>query len=103
MLALLAVALHDGFLHIRYGLLVRDNAGNLEECRLEDGVGTSAESDFCRDFCRVDYIKGDVLLADDGLHMVWNPLKGLLLIPKAVQKKGSVLLDAFEDIIFCKV
>ncbi len=56
-LAFLAVALVDCLLHICDSILVRDDTGNLEECRLEDGVGPSAETDLRSDLCGVDYIK----------------------------------------------
>ena len=102
-LTLLAVALHDSLLHVTYSLLVRDDACDLEECRLEDCVCTSAESDLSCDLCRVDDIEGDVLLSDDSLYMVRNSLESLFLIPEAVEKECTVLLDALEYIILGKV
>ena len=65
--------------------------------------GPSPETDFCSDLGSVDDIEGDVLLSDDGLHIVRNPLQGLLLVPDAVEQEGAVLLDAFEHIVLVQI
>ena len=84
-------------------LLVRDDACDLEESGLKDRIGASAESDLCCDLCRIDDIEGDVLLSDYSLYMVRDSLEGLFFIPEAVEKEGTVLLDALEHVILCKV
>ena len=63
-LALLAVALESGCLHILNGVLCRDDACDSEECTLEDGVSTSAQTDFCSYLGSVDDIEVDVLAAN---------------------------------------
>ena len=83
-LALLAVGLHDRVLHVLHSILVRDDARNLEESALEDGVRAVAEADLRGDLGRVDDIDLDMLPADDGLRVVRNVLDGLFLVPEAV-------------------
>ncbi len=102
-LALLAIALHDGVLHIFNGILVRDDSRDLEEGALEDGIGTSAQTDFRGDLGRVDDIEVQMLPADNGFHMVRDALDGLLLVPEAVQQQGAAILDTLEDIVLLQV
>ena len=102
-LALLAIALDDSVLHVFDSILVRNDAGNLEECGLQDGVGPVAEADLRSDLGSVDNEQPDVLLADDGLHVVRNPLDCLSLVPEGVEKEGTILLDALENIVLLEV
>ena len=102
-LTLLAIGLHDGVLHVLHGVLVGDDARDLEEGALEDGVRTVAEADFRSDLGRVDDIDLDVLPADDGLRVVRDVLDGLFLVPEAVQQQGAAFLDALQDVILAEV
>ena len=102
-LALLAIGLHDGVLHVLDGVLVGDDARDLEEGALKDGVGAVTEADFGSDLGGVDDIHLDVLAADDGFHVVRDVLDGLFLVPEAVQQEGAAFLDALQDIVFAQV
>ena len=102
-LTLLAVGLHDCVLHVLHGVLCGDDAGDAEECALEDGVGTSAKADLCGDLGGVDDIDLDVLAADGSLHIIRDVLDGLFLVPEGVEKEGAAFLDALQDIILLKV
>ena len=102
-LALLAIGLHDGVLHVLDGVLVGDDAGDLEEGALEDGVGTVAKANLCGNLGGVDDEHADVLAADDGFHVVGNVLDGLFLVPEGVEQEGAAFLDALEDIVLLKV
>ena len=102
-LALLAVALVDGFLHEGHCLLVGDDAGNLEECGLEDGVGAVAQTDLLGYLGGVDDVDFQTFLGDDLLYMVGNPLESLFHRPEAVEQECTASLDAFEHIVFIKV
>ena len=102
-LALLAVGLVDGFLHIGHGLVVGDDARDLEEGALEDGVGASAQTDFAGDLRGVDQIEADVLVDDGLLHEVGDAGEGLFGVPQAVEQQGAALLDALEHIVFVEV
>ena len=55
-LALLAIALDDEFLHLLYGELYGDYTGDAEESALEDSVGAVAETYFLSYLGSVDVI-----------------------------------------------
>ena len=102
-LALLAVGLVDGFLHVSDGLFVRDDAGDLEEGALQDRVGAAAQADLSRDLGGVDQIEADVLVHDGLLHEVRDALEGLLGVPEAVEQQRTAVLDALEHIVFVEI
>ena len=102
-LTLLAIGLHDCVLHVFHCILVGDDAGDLEECALEDGVGTSAKAYFSSNLGCVDDIYLNVLAADDCLHIVGDVLDGLFLVPEGVQQQGAAVLDALENIVLLKI
>ena len=103
LLSLLAVALVDGFLHEGHCLLVRDDAGNLEERRLEDGVGTVAQTYLLGYLGSVDDIYLQVLLSDNLLYMIRDSLDGLLYRPEAVEEECTAPLDTLENIVLVQV
>ncbi len=83
--ALVSVTFHDRVLHVFHGVVVGDDAGDLEEGGLQDRVGPAAEPDFLGDLGGVDDIQLDFLLADNGFHVVGDPLEGIFLVPETVQ------------------
>ncbi len=99
-LTLLSIALEGCILHILDCILVRNDVGNLEECGLENGVCTSAEADLCCYLCRIDDVKLDVLLSDDGLYVVGDSVQCLFLVPERVEKQASAFLNTFHYVIF---
>ena len=62
-LALLAVALHDEGLHLLHGEIGRNDLGNAEESRLQDGAGAVAQTNLLADLRSVDVVHLDVVLA----------------------------------------
>ena len=102
-LALLAVGLVDGFLHIGHGLFVRDDARDLEEGALQDGVGAAAQADLTGDLGGVDQVEADVLVDDGLLHEVGDAGEGLFGIPEAVEQQRAAVLDALEHIVLVEI
>ena len=59
--ALLSVALNDEFLHLLYSEIVGDDVGNLKESRLQDCVGTVAQTNLLSNSRCVDRIEADIV------------------------------------------
>ncbi len=55
-------ALYDELLHLLYCKVNGDNLGDAEECRLKDGVGAVAKTDFLSNAGCIDVVNGDVVL-----------------------------------------
>ena len=100
---LLAIGLHNCVLHVLHGVFGGDDAGDAEECALEDGVGAASKADFGGNLGGVDDVHLDVLAADGGFNVVRNVLDGLFFVPEGVEKEGAAFLDALQDIVFLKV
>ena len=84
-LTLLAVRLHDEVLHLLNGLLNRNDCGDTEESRLEDGVGTVAQTDLLCDLRSVDVINFNLMVSEVFLHFVRQVLNQLVALPDGVQ------------------
>ena len=65
LLALLAVGLGSGVLHVLDGVVDRDDVGNFEEGGLQNGVDAAAQTDLLADLDTVDGVELDVVLGDD--------------------------------------
>jgi len=74
LLALLGVALHDCFLHVTHSLLDGQNAGELEECGLQNGVGTVAQTQLGCNLGCVDGVELNAPLSNDAFHLVGQVL-----------------------------
>ena len=68
-LTLGAVALQGGSLHLLHGELHGDDAGDAEECRLQDGVGAVAQANLLCNLRSVDGVNGDVVLSEVALNI----------------------------------
>ena len=101
--ALLAIALEGRILHVLDSVLGGDDAGDAEECALEDGVGAAAQTDFGGYLGGVDDVEADVLAADDSLDVVGDALKGFFLVPEGVEQEAAAFLDALEDVVLLEV
>ena len=102
-LTLLAIRFVDGFLHLLFGLIVRNNPRYLEEGALHDRVGTAAESDLCSDLRCVDDIEIDLVLSQILLHCIRQVFFGRFLIPDAVQQEGTSVFQTLQQIIFSQI
>jgi hypothetical protein len=81
-LALLPVGFHNGFLDELNGPVLRNNAGNHEECSLHDGVDAGTKPQFLGNIHRIDNVKGAVLLNNLLLHLSGQ------LIPHLILREG---------------
>ena len=102
-LTLLAVRLHDELLHLLDGKVNRNNLRNAEECRLEDGVGTVAQTDLLCNLGSVDIVNLDVLLCEHTLHLVRNEVDEFLTVEDGVQEERTVLADTTCNIVHVQV
>ena len=102
-LTLLAVRLHDEFLHLLHSEVVRNDAGNLEECRLQDGVGTVAQTDLSSDLRSVDDVHVDVVEGQVFLHEIGKMFLGFSHAPRRVVEERTVLLQTAQTVIFLQV
>ena len=102
-LTLLAVRLHDEFLHLLHSEVVRNDAGNLEECRLQDGVGTVAQTDLSSDLRSVDDVHVDIVEGQVFLHEIRKMFLGFSHTPRRVVEERTVLLQTAQTVIFLQV
>ena len=97
--ALLAVRLLDGFLHILLGVGVGDDVGEFEECRLHDGVDALGRAEFGDDVQTVEGVELDVLLRNLVLHLCGELLVHLVGGPDAVEQEGAAVFEVGEHIV----
>ena len=102
-LALLAVALDDEFLHLLYGEVYRDDFGDAEECALENGVGAVAKADFLCNLGCVDVIYGDIVLGEVAFDVVGQVLDKFVTFPNCVEKECASVAKAACHIIHAQV
>ena len=101
--ALLAVGLHDEVLHLLDSLVNGDNARDAEECGLENGVGTVAETDFLGNLGGVDVVNGDVVVGEILLHLVGKVGNEFVTVPDGVQQERTALLETTCHIVHVEV
>ena len=81
----------------------RDYAGDTEECRLEDGVGTVAQPDFLCNLGGVDVIYLNIVLGKVSLYLVRQVLGQFLAFPDGVEQERTVLLQSTGHIVHVEV
>ena len=86
-LTLLAVRLNDEFLHLFNSLFNRNYACDTEESRLEDSIGTIAQTYFLCNLSCVDIVNRDIVLCEVFLHFVRQVLSQLFTFPDSVQQE----------------
>jgi hypothetical protein len=102
-LTLLRVRLNDECLHLLYCEIQRNNLCDAEECRLEDGVGTVAETNLLSNLCCVDIVNSDVVLSEDALHLVRDEVNEFLTVEDSVQQEVTVLAQTACNIVHIQV
>ena len=102
-LALLAVALIDRFLHLLDGLLERNHVRDFEECRLHDRIGARTESQLRRDLRSVDDIEIDLVLGQENLHVIGQRPAGRFGIVHRVQEERTARLEALQHVVLIHV
>ncbi len=102
-LSLLAIALHDEFLHLLNSEVDGDNFGNAEECALENGVGAVAKANFLCNLGCIDVVNGDVVLCEVALDVVGEVLYEFVAFPDSVEKESTAVAEAAGHIVHIKV
>ena len=97
--ALSAVRLLDGFLHVLLGVRIGDDVCEFEECRLHDGVHALGRAEFGDDVKTVEGVELDVLLRDLVLHLCGELLVHLVGGPYAVEQEGAAVLEVGEHVV----
>ena len=102
-LTLLRVRLNDECLHLLYSEIQRNNLCDTEECRLEDGVGTVAETNLLSNLSCVDIVNSDVVLSEVTLYLVRDEVNQLLAVEDSVQQEETVLTQTTCYIVHVEV
>ena len=102
-LALAAVGLGSGVLHVLDSILFGDDLSNGEESGLQHGVGTGAQAQLLADLEGIDGIEVDVVVGDEFLHLAGQTLVQLLGIPRAVQQEAAALLQILHHVVGLQV
>ena len=103
-LALLAVGLLDGVLHVLHGVLDRDDVRQLEERGLHDRVGAVAQPQLLRLVHGVDDVELRFLLCELALELGGKVLLELLeRRPLSVEQERPALLEPGRDMVLVHV
>ena len=102
-LTLLHVGLLGSVLHVFLCLLGRNDVGDLEECGLQYGIDTAAQTDLFTDLDSVDGVEVDLSLSEDLLHLAGQTLAELLNVPTAVEQEGAALFEILNDLILVHI
>ena len=90
-------------LHLFNCLLYRDDTCDAEECRLEDSVGTVAETNLLSNLSCIDVVNLDFLLSENCLHLVRDVVDKFLTVPDSIEKECTALLDTTSHIVHVEV
>ena len=87
-------------LHQLDGLLLRNDVCQLEECRLKNGIDTSAKSDLLTDLDTIDHIELDVVVRDKALYLSRKMFLKTFHIPRTVQQEGTAVNQLLNHVVF---
>ena len=102
-LTLSAVRLQGSSLHLLNSELYGDNAGDTEECTLQDGVGAVAQTNLLCNLGSVDSIYSNVVLCEVALYLVRHELLELVGVEDGVQQELTVLLQTTSHVVHVEV
>ncbi|GAD06888.1 hypothetical protein PORCAN_496 [Porphyromonas crevioricanis JCM 13913] len=80
--SLTSITLDDEFLHLFYSQVIWDYSGDFKEGRLQNSVGTIAQTDFHGDFCCINDEEAYLMLSHVFLHFHWNVVSHMFCIPR---------------------
>ena len=100
---LLAIRLNDEFLHLLYSQVNRNYACDTEECRLQDGVGAVAQTDFLCNLSCVDIVNSDIVLCKVLLYLVRQVLSQFFAFPDRVQQERTVLTQTAGNVVHVQI
>ena len=83
-------------LHLVDSLVERDDVGDLEECRLHDGIRTRTQSELGGDLRGVDDIEIDLVLGQIGFHMVGQRSAGGSRVVHRVEQERTAGFQPFQ-------
>ncbi len=102
-LTLSSVRLQGSSLHLLNSELYRDNAGDTEECTLQDSVGTVTQTNLLCNLGSVDGIYSNVVLCEVTLYLVRHELLELVGVEDCVQQELTVLLQTTSHVVHVQV
>ena len=99
----LEIGLIVGVLHFPHGLLDGNHAGKFEEGRLQNGIGSAAESQLAGDVDGVDGVELSILFSQLAFHarrqMGFEPVH----IPLAIEQEGAAGLQVFHHVVVVNI
>ena len=95
-----AVRFFDGCFHVANCVINGDDVCQFEECGLQNGVCSVAQTDFTADFNSVDGIEIDVVVCDVTFYFSRQMFFQFFAFPAAVQQESTAGFDFGNDIIF---
>ena len=81
----------------------RNDVSQFEECRLQNSVDTSAQTDLFTDLDTVDHIEFDVVLSDESLYLTRQMFLQTFHIPRAVQQECTTVNQLLNHIVLTYV
>ena len=102
-LTLLSVGLQDGFLHLVDSEVDGNHARDAEECRLQNGVGAVAKSNFASYLCGIDDVNRDIVLSEETFHLVGDEADEFVALKDGVEQERSVLLQTAGHVIHVEI
>ena len=102
-LALLAVGVFVGFLQVSDAVFIRNDVGQMEECRLHDQVDASAKADFLCNFKCIDDVEFCVESSEFSLHADREDSVEIFFSPCGVQEEDAAWLESAEKVILVNV
>ena len=98
-LALLQVRMSCSVLHVLKCVCLWENLCKSKECRLKNGVGALAHTNFLGKVNCINQINVDVVLSNVALCLCWQVVCKLLCIPLAVDQEGTARLDVADHLV----
>ena len=102
-LTFLPIALHNELLHLLDCEIHGNHLRDAEECALENGVGTVAETDLLGDAGRVYVIYRDIVLREIAFHPVGKVGGEFVALPDGVEQESAVGLESACHIVHVKI
>ena len=100
---LFSVGLENSGFHIFYSFVNRENAGDLEERCLKNGIGTAAEAELFTDAGCINSIEADLFYCCVMLEGIRQILLESFSLPVAGNENAAAFSYIFKDIITVKI
>ncbi len=99
LVALPAVSLRGGILHILDSLILRNDVGNGKERGLQNRVDAAAQSDLLAELYTIDRVEIDLVIGNILFHLCGQMLVEFLLIPFAVKQEIPAGLQILHHVV----